>query len=60
MTFIPFLVIISSIIYIVIIAGLLLLIYIWVNKFIKLRQEQNDLLREIVNKLGEKDLADKS
>lgn len=27
------------------------LIYTWVNKFIALRQEQNDLLREIVKKM---------
>lgn len=50
-TFFPFLIII---IYLAILFGVLYLIYKWVNKFISLRQEQNDLLREIINKMGNK------
>jgi hypothetical protein len=49
--FFPFLIII---IYLTILFGVLYLIYKWVNKFISLRQEQNDLLREIINKMGNK------
>ncbi len=50
-TFFPFLFII---IYLTILFGVLYLIYKWVNKFISLREEQNDLLREIINKMGNK------
>ena len=39
------------IIYLAIFFGILYLIYKWVNKFIALREEQNKLLREIVDKL---------
>jgi len=49
--FFPFLIII---VYLAILFGILYLIYRWVNKFISLRQEQNDLLREIINKMGNK------
>jgi hypothetical protein len=38
-------------VYLAILAGLFLLIYTWVNKFITLRKEQNDLLREIIKKM---------
>jgi len=41
-------------VYLAILAGILYLIYTWVNKFIVLRQEQNDLLREIIKKMGDK------
>jgi len=37
--------------YIAIIAGVFYMIYTWVNKFIALKKEQNDLLREIIKKL---------
>lgn len=40
--------------YLAIFGAVLYLIYTWVNKFIVLRQEQNDLLREIVKKLENK------
>ncbi len=46
--FLPFLIVF---VYIAVIAGILYLIYTWVNKFIALRQEQNNLLREIINKM---------
>uniref|UniRef100_UPI0032177D7D hypothetical protein n=1 Tax=uncultured Draconibacterium sp. TaxID=1573823 RepID=UPI0032177D7D len=46
-----FLPILLVFVYLAIIAGILYLIYSWVNKFLALRQEQNDLLREIINKL---------
>ncbi|WP_168194550.1 hypothetical protein [Antarcticibacterium arcticum] len=42
------------VVYLAIIFGVFYLIYKWVNKFISLRQEQNDLLREIINKMGNK------
>jgi len=38
-------------IYLAIMFGILYLIYKWVNKFISLKQEQNDLLREIIKKM---------
>ncbi|EPR66414.1 hypothetical protein ADICYQ_4548 [Cyclobacterium qasimii M12-11B] len=37
--------------YLAIIIGVFYLIYTWVNKFISLKKEQNDLLREIVKKM---------
>jgi hypothetical protein len=50
-TFLPFLI---MIVYLAILFGILYLIYKWVNKFISLRQEQNNLLREIINKMESK------
>lgn len=48
----PFLpILFIGVFYMAIIAGLFFLIYTWVNKFITLRQEQNDLLREIIKKM---------
>jgi hypothetical protein len=41
-------------VYIAILVGILYLIYTWVNKFIVLRQEQNDLLREIIKRMDTK------
>jgi hypothetical protein len=35
--------------------GILYLIFIWVNKFIALWQEQNDLLREISKKIDRRE-----
>ena len=46
--FLPMLV---GIIYLMVILGILYLIYTWVNKFILLKQERNDLLREIIKKM---------
>ena len=40
--------------YLTIIAVVFFLIYTWVNKFITLKQEQNDLLKEIIKKLDNK------
>jgi len=40
-----------GIVYLGIIFGILYLIYTWVSKFIDLKQEQNDLLREIIKKM---------
>lgn len=42
------------IVYSVLILGLFFLIYKWVSKFISLKQEQNDLLREYINKMDSK------
>ena len=41
-------------IYLAILAAIFYLIYTWVNKFIVLRQEQNELLREIIKKMDPK------
>ena len=38
-------------VYLGVIFGILYLIYTWVSKFIELRQEQNNLLREIIKKM---------
>ncbi len=50
--FLPILLI--GVFYLAIIVAIFFLIYSWVNKFITLRQEQNDLLREIVKKMDQK------
>ncbi len=41
-------------VYFAVFIAILYLINKWVNKFISLRQEQNDLLREAINKMGNK------
>ena len=43
-----------GIIYLTVIIGILYLIYTWVHKFISLKQEHNDLLREIIKKMDNK------
>ena len=50
-TFLPMVIII---IYLMIIFGVFYLIYTWVNKFIALKKEHNDLLREIIKKMDNK------
>jgi len=52
MYYFPFLIII--VFYLVILFGILYLIYRWVNKFISLKQEHNNLLREIIKKMESK------
>ncbi|SFB88695.1 hypothetical protein SAMN04489722_101181 [Algibacter lectus] len=42
------------IVYLAVIFGILYLIYKWVTTFINLKREQNDILREISNKMGSK------
>lgn len=55
MGFTPFIPLaISAIVYLAIIFGIIYMIYRWVNKFISLKQEQNNLLREIINKMDSK------
>ena len=49
--FLPMLI---GIIYLTVIFGVLYLIYTWVNKFILLKQEHNDLLRDIIKKMENK------
>ena len=51
-SFFPLLIVI--VIYLVIIFGILYFIYKWVNKFISLKEEHNDLLREIIKKMENK------
>lgn len=51
MSFYPFLVVGF---YLTIIVAAIYFIYTWVNKFISLKEEQNNLLREIIKKLEEK------
>jgi hypothetical protein len=41
-------------IYLAIIGGIFYLIYTWVNKFISLEQEHNDLLKEIIKRMDSK------
>lgn len=48
LTLIPILLIV---IYVAIVVSILYLIYTWVNKFIELKQEQNNLLKEIIEKM---------
>lgn len=50
--FLPSLIIIF--VYLAIIAGSLYLIYHWVTKSIRLKQEHNDLLREIIKRMDNK------
>jgi|WetSurSiteA1Bulk_404760.scaffolds.fasta_scaffold137678_1 hypothetical protein len=50
-TFLPFTIIA---VYLAIIIGVFILIYNWVNKFISLKQEQNEILRDIARKLENK------
>jgi len=45
--------------YLTIIAVVFFLIYTWVNKFITLKQEQNDLLKEIIKKMDDKSTKSK-
>ena len=48
----PFLIIL---VYLAILAAILYMIYQWVNKFISLKQEHNNLLREIIQKMDQKE-----
>lgn len=41
-----------GLVYLTIFAGVLYLIYTWVTKFIRLKQDHNDLLSEIIKKNG--------
>ena len=43
------------VIYLAIIFGVFYFIYKWVNQFISLKQEHNDLLREILKKMEVKE-----
>jgi archaellum component FlaF (FlaF/FlaG flagellin family) len=54
MGFFPFIPFLIMIIYLAILFGILYLIYTWVNKFIILKQEHNELLKEIIQKLDNK------
>lgn len=51
MGFFPLLPILIITIYLTIIFGVLFLVYSWVNKFISLKKEHNELLREIIKKM---------
>ncbi len=51
LTLIPFVLII---IYVSIVVGLLYVFYTWVNRFIDLKQEHNNLLKEIIEKMDYK------
>ena len=54
MNCIPFFPFLMISFYLAIIIGVFYLIYKWVNKFISLKQEHNDLLREIIRKMDNK------
>ncbi len=47
-TFLPFFFVLF---YLAILGGIFYLVYTWVNKFIELKQEHNNLLREIIKKM---------
>jgi len=55
MAVLPYLSLLFPILYIIVVLGFLFLIYKWVTKFIALKQEQNDLLREYLNKMDSKE-----
>ena len=55
MVFFPFLAYFISIFYFALILGAIYFIFTWVNKFIALRQEHNELLREILKKMDNKE-----
>jgi hypothetical protein len=46
--------ILITIFYLTIIGVVVYFVYTWVNKFISLKQEQNDLLKEIIKKMENK------
>lgn len=46
--------IISVLLYLFFIVAAVYFIFKWVNKFIALKEEQNDLLREVVKKMDNK------
>ncbi len=54
MSILPYFPFLIFIVYLAILFGILYLIYTWVNKFISLKQEHNDLLREIIKKMESK------
>ena len=51
MGFLPFFPFLIIIVYLAILIGIFYLIYSWVNKFIVLKREHNDQLREIIKKM---------
>ncbi|EON75272.1 hypothetical protein ADIS_4443 [Lunatimonas lonarensis] len=53
MDFLHIIPLVLGLIYFSIFFGILYLVYKWVNTFIALRREQNELLREIIRKMGE-------
>ncbi len=52
MNIFPFFPILMIVFYLAIIIGVFYLIYMWMKKIISLKQEHNDLLREIIKKNG--------
>ena len=48
LTFLPLLIVLF---YLAILGGIFYLVYTWVNQFLALKREHNDLLREIVKKM---------
>jgi hypothetical protein len=46
--------ILISLFYLGIVAAVFYLVYTWVTKFISLKEEQNDLLREIIKRMENK------
>lgn len=57
MGFLPFLpIMVIVIVYLAILIGIIVLINFWVNKNIVLKREHNELLREIIKKMDNKDI----
>jgi hypothetical protein len=46
--------ILISLFYLTIIAAVIYLVYTWVTKFISIKEEQNNLLREIIKRMENK------
>ena len=51
MSLFPFISIFIGVIYLAIIFGVLYMVYTWVNRIISLKQEHNQLLKEIIRKM---------
>ncbi len=50
-------IIIYTLFYLVLIAIAIFFIFTWVNRYFTLKREQNDLLREIVQKMDKKTIS---
>jgi len=48
--------IIWYIVYIAVFIIVFYLVYTWVTRFLRIKQEQNDILRELVKKMEDKDI----
>ena len=47
------------IVYVAVFIVIFYLVYTWVTRFLRIKQEQNDILRELVKKLDPKNISGK-